>query len=64
MMAVIAEGRKQTLVATSPKVLRLSDKLQAVRHFRDHSDDAMTEIAVVMIGIHRTGESDDSNKPD
>jgi hypothetical protein len=31
---------------------RLPDELQAVRHFRDHSDDALAEIAVVMIGIH------------
>lgn len=31
---------------------RLPDEFQAVRHFRDHSDDALTEITVVMIGIH------------
>ena len=30
----------------------LPDEFQAVRHFRDHSDDALTEITVVMIGIH------------
>jgi hypothetical protein len=31
---------------------RLPDEFQAVRHFRDHSDDALAEITVVMIRIH------------
>jgi hypothetical protein len=31
---------------------RLPNEFQTVRHFRDHSDDALAEITVVMIGIH------------
>ena len=30
---------------------RLPNEFQTVRHFRDHSDDALAEITVVMIGI-------------